>query len=167
MSAVLRQSWLSGLHPLSRTIYTARSFGLLMFGAVLALHFRSVAAPAWIWTVLAGYTLLWPQAMMWLSRRSARVEEFERRALMLDAAAGGFWSALLGFNPACSTVFVSAAVMNCAAVGGVGLVLRAVPAICLGALMGAWMLPASAAGELGSATGQALAAAQILSLIHI
>jgi signal transduction histidine kinase/ActR/RegA family two-component response regulator len=162
MNAVIAPRPAGRMHPLTRTIYTARSLGLLMFGAVLALYFSGGPTPGWVWALLAFYTLAWPQLVLWVSLRSTSVEPGERLALMVDAFAAGGWSALLGFDAAACAVFVSAVVMNSAGVGGIRLVLRSVPALALGAVAGAAAMPPSQAWPMSSATAALLAVMQVV-----
>jgi len=92
--------------------------------------------PAWIWALLFLNGFVWPHIAYWLAKRSQSPFLREHLHLQLDAASGGFWVALMGFNPLGSCLILMMLWMNNIAAGGFRLFLRGVVTSLAGLLMG-------------------------------
>ena len=147
-----------GSHPLERSTYVTRAVGFPLFGLVLALHFRSLPTPDWVWLVLAFNTLVWPHLLYWFGHRAKSVLRVQHAGLMVDAMFAGFWSGLLGFQLQPMTVFLSAAVMNATGVGGLRLAGLCLPIALAGAVLGWWLDPLPAGTALQPQTALLLSA---------
>nr|AGU09859.1 GGDEF domain [uncultured organism] len=103
---------------LPKRFYLPRCLGLSMgFLAVFAslpplVHGRLVLA------LLVAYCFVWPHMAYGLARISARPVDAERRSMLVDALASGFFAGVMGFNPIPSVCIVSMVTMNNMAMGG-------------------------------------------------
>lgn len=124
--------------------FVARIHRMRMLGTALcALPIASVlheqAAPHWTWLLLIVNALFWPQ-LAWLLARGARdPAAVEYRNLVIDAAAGGMWIALIGVSLLPTAVLLSVLTADRFAAGGWRLIARALPALAAGFVI-AWLL---------------------------
>jgi len=95
--------------------------GALSVAAVLRLHDAGIG---W-WLLLAANGFVWPHLAFWLARRSAWPRRAETRNLMIDAAFGGMWIAVMQFNVLPSVLLVTMLSIDKVSVGGAKLLVRA------------------------------------------
>ena len=102
---------------LSKRFYVPRCVGLgLGFLAVCASLPGAHCWPALALLIL--YCFAWPHAAYLLARVSARPVDAERRSMLVDAMAAGFFSGAMGFNPIPSVAILTMVSMNNIAMGG-------------------------------------------------
>jgi len=144
---------------LPRRFYVPRCIGLSMgFLAV----FVSLPAPRHEWLVtglLIAYCFLWPHLAFLAARLSARPVDTERRNMLVDTFAAGFFAGAMGFNPIPSVCIVSMVSMNNMAMGGPRFMLSGYAATALGAAL-AWL-------TIGTAFNDALSHAQIAACLPL
>jgi diguanylate cyclase len=75
-------------------------------------------APSWVWGVLVVYCGAWPHIAFQMSIRSASPFATERRNVLFDSFAGGFWAVAMAFNVLPSVLLLAALAMNNLATGG-------------------------------------------------
>jgi diguanylate cyclase len=116
---------------LSKRFYGPRCIGLTLgFVAVYA----SLAGPHWpVLAMLVAYCFVWPHVAFLLARIADRPVDAERRSMLIDALASGFFAGALGFNPIPSAAVVTMTTMNNMAMGGPRFMLAGVLASVLGA----------------------------------
>ncbi|MEX8520756.1 MAG: diguanylate cyclase [Leptothrix sp. (in: b-proteobacteria)] len=125
---------------LARRMYLPRCIGLglgsICVGAGMVQH----GAPAWSWSLLMLNALIWPHLAYQWSVRSARPSVREHRNLWLDAAFGGFWVPVMGFNVLPSVLILTMLGMDNLGVGGLRLFLHGLLANALGIALGGAVL---------------------------
>jgi diguanylate cyclase len=103
---------------LAKRFYVPRSIGLsLGFLAV----FVCLPGPHAPWSMLALlilYCFVWPHLAYQLARRNTRPVSVERRNMLVDTFAAGFFAGAIGFNPIPSAAIVTMPSMNNMAMGG-------------------------------------------------
>jgi len=92
---------------LSRQVYRLRMLGLTVGGVAVATVFVDQHASIHVWMVLAFNCILWPQIAWAVAQSSADPHRWERTALTIDSAFGGFWVALMHFNLLPSVLIVA------------------------------------------------------------
>ncbi|KRF00366.1 hypothetical protein ASG87_13625 [Frateuria sp. Soil773] len=75
-------------------------------------------APAWMWALLALNGYAWPHLAYALASRAARPADAEQANLLVDAAMGGLWVALMQFNLMPSALLVAMLAMDRICAGG-------------------------------------------------
>jgi diguanylate cyclase len=104
--------------------------------------FSSAGAPLWAWLLLILNGFVWPHIAFVSARHAADPSRAERRNLMIDALAGGFWVALMQFNMLPSALLLAMLSMDNMALGGTRLFLRGLLAhlggIATGVLLVGW-----------------------------
>lgn len=108
----------------ARRIYKPRIIGLGIGCLSVAAGLYPLAPPAWVWGVLLFNAAIWPHLAFQLSYRSAFPYKAERRNLLIDSLAGGFWAATMHFNPLATVTILSMMAMNNVAAGGLRLLLQ-------------------------------------------
>lgn len=108
----------------ARRIYKPRIIGLGIGCLSVAAGLYPLAPPAWVWGVLLLNAAIWPHLAFQLSSHSAFPYKAERRNLLIDSLAGGFWAATMHFNPLATVTILSMMAMNNVAAGGVRLLLQ-------------------------------------------
>lgn len=104
---------------LPRRFYLPRCIGLgLGFLAVYPSLPGETSKHASALVLLAVYCFLWPHAAYLFARASSRPIDVERRSMLVDACAAGFFATLTGFDPIPSIAIVSMVSMNNMAMGG-------------------------------------------------
>lgn len=124
----------------SRRIYGPRTIGSGFGGLALMAALDPLGKPAWVWLVLLFNAFLWPHLAFQLSSRSVYPYRAERRNILIDSLAGGFWAATIQFNPLPSVIIVSMMMMHNVAAGGPKLLLRGLLAQGTGALVACLLL---------------------------
>jgi diguanylate cyclase len=118
---------------LPKRFYLPRCLGLgLGFLAVFANLSAAHPQNGVLWTLIA-YCFAWPHLAYLLARASARPVDMERRSMLLDAFASGFFAGAMGFNPIPTASVVTMTAMNNMAMGGPRFMLAAVGASMAGA----------------------------------
>lgn len=102
----------------ARRMHLPRSVGLgIGFFTVAAALYPS-HPPAWVWVLMLLNGYAWPHMAFMLAMRSKQPYKAERRNLMYDSLAGGFWAGAMGFNPLPAVTTLSMMAMNNIAAGG-------------------------------------------------
>ncbi|HSV69909.1 MAG TPA: diguanylate cyclase [Methylibium sp.] len=110
-----------------------RGVGLGLGGVAVGGALWQVDAAAPWWGLLALNALVWPQLACAWGLRSRRPRP-EQRNLLIDAALGGLWLPVMGFNPLPSVLIATMLLLNTLAFGGRPLFLRALVALAAVAL---------------------------------
>ena len=110
-----------------------RSIGLGLGGVAVGGALWQVDAAAPWWWVLALNALVWPQLACAWGLRSRRPRP-EQRNLLIDAALGGLWLPVMGFNLLPSVLIATMLLLNTLAIGGLPLFLRGLAALAAVAL---------------------------------
>jgi diguanylate cyclase len=102
----------------ARRMYLPRTVGLgIGFFSVAATLYPS-HPPAWVWALMLFHGYGWPHVAYQLARFSRQPYRTERRTLIYDSLAGGFWAGAMGFNPLPTVTALSMMAMNNIAAGG-------------------------------------------------
>lgn len=123
---------------LPRRFYGPRCLGLAL-GCVTV--YASLATPSSDLITPIGlllFCLAWPHLAYQLAARSPNPIRCERRSMLFDALAAGYFAGAMGFNPLPSVVVVTMVVMNNMACGGARFLLRGALATAIGAGL-AWL----------------------------
>lgn len=125
-----------------RRVYPARVIGVGLGFISVAGVFVSAGAPPWAWLLPILNGFVWPRIAFLSARHAADPSRAERRNLMIDALAGGFWVALMQFNMLPSALLLAMLSMDNMALGGMRLFLRGLLAhlggIATGVLLVGW-----------------------------
>jgi len=125
----------------ARRMYAPRTIGFLLGAICIGGGLWEVAAPWWLWALLAVQALAWPHLAYLLTSRSRNPYRAELWNLTFDSTWGGAWIAAMHFNLAPAVVVMAMQAMDKAVVGGLRFVAR-----CLAAQVVAALLVALAAG---------------------
>nr|CAZ90497.1 hypothetical protein [Siccibacter turicensis LMG 23730] len=113
-----------------RRMFLMRMLGtfLCFFPILSVLHEQHTER--WHWLLLAANAFLWPGFAFWRARRAVTPLRAEHQNLIFDAAAGGFWIAMMHLNPLPSVVIATILLADRLSAGGYALMRKA--AIALG-----------------------------------
>ena len=127
----------------AKRMYLPRSVGLGVGFFCVAAALYPAHLPAWAWALMVFNGYGWSHVAYQLARRSKQPYRAERRNLIYDSIAGGFWAGAMGLNPLPTVTTLSMMAMNNIAAGGPKLfIIGALAQIC-GGLIGYWIfLPA-------------------------
>jgi diguanylate cyclase len=125
---------------LARRTYLPRTVGLGIGAVCAGAGLYQANAPAWVWGVMLAYCYAWPHIALWISTRAASPYAAERRNLLVDSFAGGFWPVAMAFNVLPSVLLLAALAMNNFATGGARLFAKGVLAHLAGAGAGLLLL---------------------------
>jgi diguanylate cyclase len=125
---------------LARRTYLPRTVGLGLGAVCAGAGLYQANAPSWAWGVMLAYCYAWPHVALWISTRSATPFATERRNLLVDSFAGGFWPVAMAFNVLPSVLLLAALAMNNFATGGARLFGKGVLAHLAGAGVGLLLL---------------------------
>ncbi|KAF1030946.1 MAG: putative diguanylate cyclase DgcC [Pseudomonas sp.] len=102
----------------AKRIYGPRAIGLGIgcFSVIAAV--QPLNRPDWLWALLLFNGFVWPHVAYQLSSRSEFPYLAERRNLLYDSLAGGFWAAATQFTPLTAVTILSMMTMNNVAAGG-------------------------------------------------
>ncbi|HEX8592333.1 MAG TPA: diguanylate cyclase [Pseudomonas sp.] len=114
-------------------IYWARSVGVSIGCISVAASLYPLNPPTWLWVLMTCNVLLWPQIALRLAKRSAQPYHAERRNILFDSVAGGFWVAAMGFSPLPTVTVLAMMGMHNIAAGGQRLFLLGCIAQAIGA----------------------------------
>lgn len=103
---------------LARRIYRPRIVGLGIGAVCAGAGLYQANAPTWVWGVLIVYCYAWPHIAFRMSTRSASPFAAERRNVLVDSFAGGFWVVAMAFNVLPGVLLIAALAMNNFATGG-------------------------------------------------
>jgi len=124
----------------ARRMYLPRTVGLgIGFFSVAAAVYPS-HPPAWVWALMLFHGYGWPHVAYQLARFSSQPYQAERRTLIYDSLAGGFWAGAMGFNPLPTVTALSMMAMNNIAAGGPRLFVLGCVAQLAGSAVGYWIL---------------------------
>lgn len=101
-----------------RRMYPMRIVGLAMGGICVAAVLHEHRVLPWFWALLAFNALLWPHLAHAITRRAREPIRAEYRNLMVDAAFGGFWIAVMAFDTLPSVLLAVMLTMDKVIVGG-------------------------------------------------
>jgi diguanylate cyclase len=102
----------------AKRMHVPRSVGLgIGFFAVAAALYPS-HPPTWVWAVMIIHGYAWPHLAYLLAKVSRQPYAAERRNLIYDSVAGGFWAGAMGLNPLPTVTALSMMAMNNIAAGG-------------------------------------------------
>lgn len=118
---------------LARRIYLPRTIGLGIGAVCAGAGLYQANAPSWVWGVLVVYCYAWPHIAFRISIRAASPFAAERRNVLVDSFAGGFWAVAMAFNVLPSVLLLAALAMNNFATGGARLFAKGVIAHLAGA----------------------------------
>ena len=119
----------------ARRIYWSRSVGVSIGCFSVAATLYPLHPPAWIWVLMACNVLAWPHIALRLAVRSPQPYYAERRNILCDSIAGGFWAAAMGFSPLPTVTVLAMMGMHNMAAGGQRLFLLGCVAQAFGALI--------------------------------
>jgi diguanylate cyclase len=125
---------------LARRTYLPRTVGLGIGAVCAGAGLYQANAPSWVWVVMLAYCYAWPHLALWISTHSATPFATERRNLLVDSFAGGFWPVAMAFNVLPSVLLLAALAMNNFATGGARLFGKGVLAHLAGAGVGLMLL---------------------------
>jgi len=123
---------------LSRRFYLPRCIGLSL--GFLAVFSSLPGSPSNrpVLAALVGYCFAWPHLAYLIAKVSARPVDAERRSMLVDAFAAGFFAGAIGFNPIPSVAILVMVTMNNMAMGGPRFMLSGGAASALGGAL-AWL----------------------------
>ncbi len=116
----------------ARRVHRLRTLGLGL-GAicVTSVLWRQDAAIGW-WVALVLNGFAWPHVALFAALRDAEPRRAEVRNLMLDAALGGMWVAVMQFNLLPSVLLVTMLVIDKVSIGGARLLARTLASLVAG-----------------------------------
>lgn len=106
---------------------------LPILSVLLELH-----RPLWLILLLGANAFIWPTLAFLRARRSDTPLTLEHQNLILDAAAGGFWIAMMSINPLPSVVIATILLSDRLSAGGIDL-MRKAGLLMLAAFAAAWV----------------------------
>lgn len=123
----------------AKRMYLPRSVGLGIGFFCIAAALYPANLPAWAWALMIFNGYAWPHVAWQLARRSKQPYRAERRNLIYDSIAGGFWAGAMGLNPLPTVTALSMMAMNNIAAGGPKLFLVGGLAQIAGGLLAYWI----------------------------
>jgi diguanylate cyclase len=123
----------------AKRMYLPRSVGLGVGFFCIAAALYPNNLPAWAWALMIFNGFGWSHAAYQLARSSKQPYRAERRNLIYDSIAGGFWAGAMGLNPLPTVTTLSMMAMNNIAAGGPKLFLLGTLAQVAGGLLGYWI----------------------------
>lgn len=99
-------------------IYWSRSVGVSIGCVSIAATLYPLHPPTWIWALMVCNVLIWPRIALRLAKRSSQPYYAERRNILCDSFAGGFWAAAMGFSPLPTVTVLAMMGMHNMAAGG-------------------------------------------------
>ncbi|MDV7024812.1 diguanylate cyclase [Atlantibacter subterranea] len=117
-----------------RRMYFMRMLGtFLCFIPIFSVLSEQHHSHGWL-ILLSVNAFIWPSVAFLLARRARQPLIVEHRSLVLDAAAGGFWIAMMSANPLPSVTIAAILLSDRLAAGGVELLRKAAGALIIGFL---------------------------------
>lgn len=117
----------------AKRIYWVRSLGVGIGFFSVAATMYLLRPPAWVWAAMLCNAIIWPPIALWLATRSRQPFHAEKRNILIDSLAGGFWAGAMGFNPLPTVTVLAMMGMHNLAAGGKTLFLRGMLAQVIGA----------------------------------
>lgn len=102
----------------AKRIYWARSVGVGIGFFSVAATMYPLHPPAWVWAVMLCNAIVWPPIALWLATSARQPYYAERRNIIFDSIAGGFWAGAMGFNPLPTVTVLAMMAMHNLAAGG-------------------------------------------------
>jgi diguanylate cyclase len=136
-------------------IHWMRTLGAALSGIAVGTVLHGLDAAAWAWVLLAFNVLLWPHLAWWRARRSADPRRAELGNLVIDAANGGAWIAIMQFNLVPSAVLLTLLTVDKIGVAGWRFAARTTPVMVVACLLVSALLgfPVRIDGSLADAMG--------------
>ncbi|WP_051971557.1 sensor domain-containing diguanylate cyclase [Massilia sp. 9096] len=103
---------------LAKRFYVPRTIGLSLGFPAVFVSLPGPHAPPSMLALLVLYCFAWPHLAYQLARRNSRPVSVERRNMLVDTFAAGFFAGAIGFNPIPSAAIVTMPCMNNMAMGG-------------------------------------------------
>jgi diguanylate cyclase len=125
---------------LPKRFYLPRCLGLSMGFLAVFVSLPALAHARLVTELLIGYCFLWPHLAYLLAKSSTRPIDAERRSMLVDALASGFFAGVMGLNPIPSVCILSMVTMNNMAMGGPRFMGRGAVASLLGAVLACMMI---------------------------
>jgi len=123
----------------ARRLHLPRSVGLGMGFFTVAAALYPSHPPTWVWVLMVLHAYVWPHLAYLLARYSDKPYQAERRNLVYDSVAGGFWAGAMGLNPLPAVAALSMLAMNNIAAGGPRMLAIGSVAQASGALLSYWI----------------------------
>ena len=123
----------------AKRMYLPRSVGLGVGFFCIAAALYPANLPAWAWALMIFNGFGWSHVAYRLARSSSQPYRAERRNLIYDSIAGGFWAGAMGLNPLPAVTALSMMAMNNIAVGGPKLFVLGALAQLAGGLVAYWI----------------------------
>ena len=121
-----------------RRMFLMRVLGtFLCFFPILSVLLE-LQRPLWLMLMLGANAFIWPGIAFLRARNAATPLTHEHHNLVIDAAAGGFWIAMMAVNPLPSVVIATILLSDRLAAGGYEL-LRKAGMVMLGTFAAAWL----------------------------
>jgi diguanylate cyclase len=120
---------------LPKRFYLPRCIGLSMGFLAVFVSLPALQHERLVIGLLIAYCFLWPHLAYLLARSSSRPVDTERRSMLVDTFASGFFAGVMGFNPIPSVCVLSMVTMNNMAMGGPRFMLRGVVVSMAGAAL--------------------------------
>jgi signal transduction histidine kinase len=140
------------VHPVVRLNRIVRVFGCPMAVVVVATVRWGEPTPAWMWTALLAYALVWPQAAYWLARSSANQKRAAHLCLLFDCACFGASGTLVANRLVPTFVLTTGILTAVMGVGGVPLFLAGATVLGIVFLAGSFATDWEAAAQTALAT---------------
>jgi len=102
----------------ARASYLPRVLGLALGFLSLASVLAVQVTPWWVWLAVGLHGFVWPHLAWQLARRAPDPAAAERRNMLIDHAAGGFWIAAIAFNTLPAVLMLSMMGLNSCVGGG-------------------------------------------------
>jgi diguanylate cyclase len=123
----------------AKRMYVPRTIGLGVGFWCVAAALYSSGLPYWAWALMIFNGYAWPHVAYCLARSSPQPYRAERRNLIFDSIAGGFWAGAMGLNPLPAVTTLSMMAMNNIAAGGPRLFMTGLLAQLAGGLFAYWL----------------------------
>ncbi|SDU85235.1 diguanylate cyclase [Pseudomonas mucidolens] len=123
----------------AKRIYRPRILGLAIGSLCVLAALYPLSMPAWVWGLWLFNAFIWPHLAYQLSNHAAFPYQAERRNLLCDSLAGGFWAAATQFIPLTTVTILAMMTMHNVAAGGKHLMFQGMIAQGLGIAV-AWMV---------------------------
>lgn len=116
-------------------MYFPRALGVSLVALSICAALYQIHTPIWTYLLLLTCGLGWPHVAYLSASRSRTPITAEYRNLKMDAAFGGFWLSMIGFNLAPGILMVAMLSMTNAMVGGIRLLVQSIIALALAAAL--------------------------------
>lgn len=123
----------------AKRIYWVRSVGVGVGFFSVAATMYTLHPPYWVWALMLCNAIIWPPIALWLATHSPQPFYAERRNIVCDSIAGGFWAGAMGFNPLPTVTVLAMMAMHNLAAGGTRLFMLGSAGQLVGALVSMYL----------------------------